>query len=251
MKRIVFKLKPSPPDPGKENQNQEWRDYAVKEYPKLPVWIHFADVARPRLTRTTVMRSYSLICIAILTITGCSDNSKPQQDKRVNGTGVVDYISYSAVDGLPHINVWAIKSNSLSALANLDLFSDFRPGLTFQDVANRHGQPSETRTLRNLTELRCYRGTNATLAVGMEPLRSSSPGNCLWTVWAFPGSVPLPVNAIAKQDILNQIEVPPAKFCLVLRESTPLQGSLWITVNSNAITEARWINGESKGVAGK
>ena len=169
----------------------------------------------------------------------------------MNGTGVVDHISYGIVDGLPHINVWPVKSTPLSALANLELFSDFRPGLTFEDVASRHGQPSERRTLENQTELRCYRGSNATLAVGREPLRSSSPGSDWWTAWVFPSGVPVPVNAVANQSILSQLELPSTPFCLVLRESTPLEGSLWITVNSNAITEVRWINHESTRVARK
>lgn len=199
------------------------------------------------------MQRHHLICIVLLTMTSCSDESPSEpppsalgQDKRVDGTGAVDHISYSYLDGLPHINVWPMKSTPLSALADLELFSDFRPGLTFEDVAQRHGAPSETRKLKNLTELRCYRGLNATLAVGREPLGSYHPAvKEKWTAWAFPGSVPLRLNAIAKQGILDQLKSPATSFCLVLRESTALEGSLWITVTSNAVTEVRWINNES------
>ncbi len=199
------------------------------------------------------MRRNPLICIAILAVTGCSDPSRPEsisnataQDKWVNGTGVVDRISYGNLDGLPHINVWPVKSDPLNALADLDLFSDFRPGMTFQDVANRHGQPFETRNLENRTELRCYRGPKATLAVGREPLGSYHPTiKEKWTVWVFPNDAPLKLNAIAKQAIMDQVELPSMPFCLVLRESTSLEGSLWITVGSNGVTKARWINAES------
>ena len=197
------------------------------------------------------MHRHFLVCFTLLTTTGCSDSSPPQQERIVTGTGVVDHISYSTLDGLQHINVWTMKATPLSVLAKLDLYSDFRPGQTFQDVANRHGQPSETRTLENQTELRCYRGTNATVAVGREPLRSSSPASERWTAWIFPSSVPLPLDAVANQSILNQLEMPPTPFCLVLRESTPPEGSLWITVKSNAITQVRWINHESMRVAPK
>jgi hypothetical protein len=204
------------------------------------------------------MRRHYLIWIAILATIGCSEDSQPPsasnappQDKRVKGTGLVDHISYSILDGLPHINVWPVKSTPLGALANLNLFSDFRPGMTFQDVAQRHGEPSETRILKNQAELRCYYGTNAILAVGREPLRSSSPAADSWTAWAFPSNVPLAVNAVANQRILNQLEIPSAPFCLVLRESTALEGSLWITVNSNAVTQVRWINHESTRVVRK
>src|SRR5882672_11150878 len=156
------------------------------------------------------MSRHHLIYIAVLGVIGCSDKSQPRPDANapheVNGTGLVDHISYSTVDGLPHINVWPLKSTPLGALANLYIFSDFRPGMTFQDVANRHGEPSETRTLNNRTELRCYRGTNAILAVGREPLRSSSPAADWWTAWAFPSSAPLPASAVANQSILNQLE---------------------------------------------
>jgi hypothetical protein len=43
MKRIVFKLKHEPRDESKENQ--EWRNYSVGEFPKLPTWVHFAGFA--------------------------------------------------------------------------------------------------------------------------------------------------------------------------------------------------------------
>jgi len=43
MKRIVFKLKPSPADENKENQ--EWRDYPVRKYPNVPTWLHLAGFA--------------------------------------------------------------------------------------------------------------------------------------------------------------------------------------------------------------
>jgi hypothetical protein len=189
-----------------------------------------------------------LTCAALILTIGCSD-SQPQQDKWVKGKGVVDHVSYSTIDSIPHINVWPVKSTSLSEVANVDVFSDFRPGLTFQDMTNRHGPPSETRTLKNQTELRCYRGTNVTLAVGREPLRSSAASGDWWTAWVFPGTVPLPLNAVAKQSVLDQVELPATLFCLVLRESTPLEGSLWITVKSNTIAEVRWINKESTKLA--
>jgi len=43
MKRIVFKLKHEPTVDNKENQ--EWRDYPVREYPRVPTWLHFAGFA--------------------------------------------------------------------------------------------------------------------------------------------------------------------------------------------------------------
>lgn len=43
MKRIVFRLKPEPPDNREEIQ--EWKSYRVKEYPKIPTWLHFAGFA--------------------------------------------------------------------------------------------------------------------------------------------------------------------------------------------------------------
>ena len=43
MKRIIFKLKHEAAEDRKENQ--EWRNYNVKEYPKLPTWLHFAGFA--------------------------------------------------------------------------------------------------------------------------------------------------------------------------------------------------------------
>lgn len=199
------------------------------------------------------MRHCHLACFAVFAMIGCSKHSQPApspnelgQDKRVDGTGVVEYISYSYMDGLPHINVWPVKATPLSALADLDLFSDFRPGLTFQDVANRHGKPSETRTLKNQTELRLYPGPKATLAIGREPLGSYHPRiKEKWTAWAFPDGAPLMLNAIAKQSILDQLELPFAPFRLVLRESKPPEGSVWMTVGSNGVTEVRWINDES------
>jgi hypothetical protein len=205
------------------------------------------------------MQRYHLICILVLAMTSCSDKSDKGsasnalgQDKRVNGTGAVEHISYGYLDGRPHINVWSIKSTPLSALADLNLFADFRPGMTFEDVIQRHGKPSETRKLENLTELRCYRGTNATLAVGREPLGSYHPTvKEKWTAWAFPGTGPLKLEAIAKQDVLDQLKLPAPPFCLVLRESTTFEGSLWITVASNGVTEVRWINNESARTARK
>ena len=192
------------------------------------------------------MRHHQLIYAAILAITGCSESNAPLQETRVNGTGQVHEVSYSRLGGLPNIQVWPVKSTPLSALADLEIFSDFRPGLTFKDVADRHGNPFETRTLENRTELRCYRGTNAILAIGREPLGSYHPTvNENWTAWAFPGSTPLMLNAVAKQSILAQLKLPSPPFCVVLRETTALGGSLWITVGSNGVTEARWINNES------
>src|SRR5881296_1912374 len=43
MKRIVLKFKHNPADDNKENQ--EWRNYSVRGYPKLPAWVHFAGFA--------------------------------------------------------------------------------------------------------------------------------------------------------------------------------------------------------------
>jgi len=43
MKPIVFKFKHEPKDDNKENQ--EWRNYTLREYPKLPTWVHFAGFA--------------------------------------------------------------------------------------------------------------------------------------------------------------------------------------------------------------
>src|SRR5262249_18689503 len=86
---------------------------------------------------------------------------------------------------------------------------------------------------------------NTIIAVGREPLRSSPAGSYWWTVWAFPSGAPLTVNAVANQSILSQLEMPSAPFCLVLRESTALEGSLWITVSSNAITQVRCINNDT------
>src|ERR1044071_2938617 len=147
------------------------------------------------------VRRYELVYFAILAITGCSDSSQPKsagnpppQDRRVNGTGLVDHISYDTVDRLPHINVWPVKATPLGVLADLDIFGDLRPGMTFQEAASRHGKPFETRMLENLTELRCYRATNDIIAVGREPLRSSSSAGDSWTVWAFPGGAVLPLN---------------------------------------------------------
>jgi hypothetical protein len=43
MKRIVFKLKHEPAEVPKENP--EWRSYTVRDFPKLPTWVHFAGLA--------------------------------------------------------------------------------------------------------------------------------------------------------------------------------------------------------------
>lgn len=40
MKRIEFKFKHERAEDNK--RNQEWTNYPVREYPKLPAWIHFA-----------------------------------------------------------------------------------------------------------------------------------------------------------------------------------------------------------------
>lgn len=42
MKRITFSVKPESPD---DRGNQEWKDYAVKKYPKLERWVHFTGFA--------------------------------------------------------------------------------------------------------------------------------------------------------------------------------------------------------------
>jgi len=43
MKRTVFKFKHEPTDDNK--MNQEWRNYPVREYPKVPPWVYFAGFA--------------------------------------------------------------------------------------------------------------------------------------------------------------------------------------------------------------
>jgi hypothetical protein len=42
MKRIVFKLKHEPTD--EKSESQEWKNYSVEDYPKLPPWLHFAGL---------------------------------------------------------------------------------------------------------------------------------------------------------------------------------------------------------------
>jgi len=43
MKRTVFKFKHEPTDDNK--MNQEWRNYPVREYLKVPPWVYFAGFA--------------------------------------------------------------------------------------------------------------------------------------------------------------------------------------------------------------
>ena len=43
MKRTVFKFKHEPTDDNK--MDQEWRNYPVREYPKVPPWVSFAGFA--------------------------------------------------------------------------------------------------------------------------------------------------------------------------------------------------------------
>lgn len=43
MKPIVFKFKDEAKDDDKGPQ--EWRSYAVRDYPKMPTWLHFAGYA--------------------------------------------------------------------------------------------------------------------------------------------------------------------------------------------------------------
>ena len=42
MKRIVFKFKHEPADDHMENQ--EWRNYSIKEFPDLPKWVQFGSI---------------------------------------------------------------------------------------------------------------------------------------------------------------------------------------------------------------
>jgi hypothetical protein len=43
MKPVVFKLKHKPAED--RHKNQEWRNYAVREFPKLPAWVYIAGFA--------------------------------------------------------------------------------------------------------------------------------------------------------------------------------------------------------------
>jgi hypothetical protein len=43
MKRIVLRFKHKPT--GDYKQDQEWRNYTVKDYPKLPTWAYFSGFA--------------------------------------------------------------------------------------------------------------------------------------------------------------------------------------------------------------
>ncbi len=43
MKRITFSFKPEPTNDREENQ--EWRNYATRKYPKLERWVHVAGFA--------------------------------------------------------------------------------------------------------------------------------------------------------------------------------------------------------------
>ena len=45
MKPIAFKLKPEPDESRQGNENQEWKDYPVRDYPKVPTWMHIAGLA--------------------------------------------------------------------------------------------------------------------------------------------------------------------------------------------------------------
>lgn len=170
----------------------------------------------------------------------------PPSPDMVNGTGVVDHLSYSILDGLPHVDVWPVKATPMAAVADLKLFGDFRPGLTFEEAAKRHGEPATIRKLSNLTELRCYPRGAVTLAVGREPLGSFHPTvREKWTVWAFPHDAAIKLSTLVNQQVLEQVQVPTSPYRLVLRESTQLEGSLWLKVISGEVTEARWINSES------
>lgn len=193
------------------------------------------------------MRLHSSIIAAALALGGCSERQAPSsQVSIVKGAGIVDRISQSTIDGLPHVNVWPVKGTPLGALAHTELFDDFAPGLTFDEARKRYGAPVATRTLLNRTDLRCYRRDAATLAVARELYFSSSPAAECWTVWAFPNDGGFRIDSIVSSNILQQVRSPSPPFYLVLRDSTPLEQSLWLRVDSPGITEIRWINSESR-----
>jgi hypothetical protein len=163
----------------------------------------------------------------------------------MKGTGIVDHISQSMIDGLPNINIWPVKGTPLSVTAHLALFEDFAPGLTFDEARKRYGEPATTRTLVNGTELRCYRKDTATLAVAHELYHSTSPAAESWTVWAFPNEGGFRLDSLVASNVLEQVRSPSSPYYLVLRDSTPSEQSLWLRVDSHAVSEVRWVASES------
>lgn len=192
------------------------------------------------------MLVHRIITVAVIALTGCSDGPPSSAlDTTVQGIGVIDHISQHTIDGLPNINVRSVKGTPLGAIAHLALFEDFAPGLTFDEARKRFGEPTTTRTLVNGTELRCYRRDITTLAVAREPLRSSSPAAERRTVWAFPNEGGLRLDSLVASNVVEQVHSPSLPFYLVLRDSTPMEQSLWLRVDSPGVTEVRWLNSES------
>lgn len=195
------------------------------------------------------MRLRCSIVIALVLLSACSDRRLPvpvETVETVKGTGIVDQVSISMTDGLPHIDVCSIPGTPLRAVAHIEVFEDFAPGLTFTQASQRFGDSVASRTLTNRTELRYYsRGDRATLAVGRELYFSSSPPVVWWTVWAFPKEGTFSFESLVNSNVLSQIPPPQPPFYLVLRDATASDESLWLRAESNGITEVRWINSES------
>ena len=178
------------------------------------------------------MRFRNLILGVMLLASSCSDRLASPPNDTVKGTGVVREISITTIDGLPDINIWPVKGTPLSASARLALFEDFAPGLTFDGARKRYGEPTTTRTLANKTELHCYRRDGATLAVARELYFSSSPPGECWTVFAFPNEGGFKLGSLVASNVLDQVRSPSPPYYLVLRDSTPLEASFWLRVDS-------------------
>ena len=188
------------------------------------------------------MCARALIAVAIAALSGCSEGPPTIGPDDVKGVGVIDRISSARIDGLPHVNVWAVNGTPLARLAQLEMFSDFRAGLTFSEAEEHYGKPDSTRPLENRTELRCYRRPQATLAVALELYFSSSPPAELWTVWAFPNTDGFPLASLVQSNVLSQIRAPATPYYLVLRDATPEEQSLWLKVEAPGVTEVRWVS---------
>ncbi len=188
------------------------------------------------------MRFRNIIVGGMLVSSSCSDGLAAASNDTVKGTGIIQEISTTTIDGLPHINIWPVKGTLLSATARLALFEDFAPGLTFDDARKRYGEPTTTRTLANKTELHCYRRKAATLGVARELYFSSSPPAERWAMFAFPNDGGFKLGLLVASNVLDQVHLPSPPYYLVLRDSTPVEASLWLRVDSVGVTEVRWIN---------
>src|SRR5688572_11004059 len=163
---------------------------------------------------------------AILILVGACSNRETSIERKVTGTGMVETVSYSRLDGLPSINVWSVTGTQVHDLADLSLFEDFAPCMTFDDVARRYGTADASQTLPNQTEIRTYRKGTANVGVAHEFWFSGSPPTEAWSVWAFPVEGGFELRSLVRSNVFSQLQAPPSPYNLVLRDATKAEESV-------------------------